>query len=310
MDTFEDENETLKKNSTSAEKIDSLFQLVSDRFGIEDTWKKIIRIRHNKKPPLSYKHIIKLPLDLSTVEFITELNSFMNFEDTRLKIEEEEINGDSNIEVYSADTLRYWAVLVRDKDIKREMGSFSFIVADIDQLTKDEFQKLFYSPFPFTVLIEPSTASINLSEFIIESQKEYCLILNDETTEEIYTLDPEYSKKRLERSIINIVKNFKDAVYFYFSKTSDIYNSTSFNFVVKEFEQRGRLLKDISKVNRIEGESAEDVNSLFDFYHQSLVKNDHKNILIDADKFLVIESRIKNIVNRGYKIINLSEVAD
>ncbi|MBL1212723.1 MAG: hypothetical protein HND52_05105 [Ignavibacteriae bacterium] len=308
ISSVETEIETPPKKSTSTIQIDSVLSKVLADFGFENKWHKKYKLRSNQKPPLKVKHKVTLPNDVSTIEFIAEFNSNITFDDVKLIIDEEEINGDSDIEVYAADTLKYWVTLTRDAKLEREKGAFVFLLTDVNQLNKKQSQKLFFSPYSFGLLITPSSKSKILLNKINKARKEYSVILSDDIDEEIFKLEPDYATSRLERSVINIVNNFGGAINFYINKSSDIYKSTSYNFVKDEFSERGKYLKLIHQINKIEADSEEDLKSLFDFYHQSIKKNERKQLLISAEDFLKIQDRIKQIVKRGYKILAPSEL--
>lgn len=308
--SVENENTITPKKTTSINQIDSVFNSVLNNFGFEEDWLKKYKLRNHEKAPLKVKHKVTLPKDISTIEFIAELNSVFNFEDVTLKIIEEEINGDSEIEIYASDTLKYWVQLTKDEKLTREKAAFVFLLADLNELNDEQFEQLFFSPFPFGLVLSPSTENKNLLEVISKTQKEFCIILDDDIDEEIFKLEPDYSTSRLERSVINIVNIFGGAVDFYVNKNSEIYKSTSYNFVKDEFSKRGKELKIIQSIKKIEAETHEDLKSLFDFYHQSIKKNERKQLLISAIDFLKLQEQIKQIVKKGYKILPPSVLVD
>ena len=306
--SVEKKNIPPQKKTTSIIEIDSVFKMVLNDFGFKDEWHKKYKLRDNQKPPLKVKNKVILPKDISTIEFIAELNAYVNFEDVTLNIIEEEINGDSDIEMYAADTLKYWVQLTRDEKLTREKAAFVFLLSNINELNDEQFEQLFFSPFPFGLILTPSTENKKLLDVISRAQKEFSIILSDDIDEEIFKLEPDYSTNRLERSVINIVNLFGGAVNFYVNKNSEIYKSTSYNFVKDEFRKRGKELQFIHSIKKIEAETHEDLKSLFDFYYQSIKKNERKQLLISAADFLKIQNRIKKIVKRGYKILPPSEL--
>ncbi len=295
-----------KKKSTSIQQIDSVFQLVLTNFDIDPAWIKRIKVNRRLFDSLEVQHKISLPANISTIEFIAELNSRLNFIDTKLSASEEKIDGDSEVKIYADGTLKYWASLLRDSKIKHVKGSFVFLVTEVSNLNAKQSEELFHSPFPFGVLFIPSRENEFLKDLCIDKGKEYSIILNDETTEDIFKLDPDYKKMRLRNSVINIINNFGGAVNIYIDKNCDIYNSTSYNFVQEEFKKRGKELKLISTLNKLDGESAEDLKSLFDFYYQSLSKNDLKILLTTAENYLILQPQINFIVKKGYKVLRPS----
>jgi hypothetical protein len=307
MSAINPEDNQRKKITTTIQQIDSVVQTVLKSFDINDAWVKKTKVNRRLFDSLAVQHKISLPTDISTVEFIAELNNKLNFNDILLTSSEEKVNGDSEFKIYSAGTLKFWAALLRDSKIKRNKGSFVFLLTEISNLNSKQSEVLFNSPFPFSAVFIPSLKNESLKEMCLSKGKEFSIILNDDKTEDIFKLDPAFGKKRLTNSVINVVKNFGSANIFYIDYESAIYRSTSYNYIEEEFRKRGKKLNVINKLDRLESQSIEDLKSLFDFYHESISETDKKILLTSAENYLLLEPQINLIVKKGYKILSLSK---
>jgi len=303
MSSVNPNNPAQKKVSTSIKQIDSAFQSVLKQFEIEDSWQKKIKVNQRLFDSLKIKHKISLPLEITTIEFLAELNGSINYDDVLLKATEEKINGNCEIKIYAEGTLKYWAILNRDVEIKRNNGSFIFLLSNLSKLSSDQFVELFNSPFPFGVLFQPSSENKVVKTACSNSKKEYCILLDDEISEDIFKLDPNFTKSRLKNSVINIINNFGGAINFYIDRKSEIFNSTSYSYVREEFKKRGKELNIFNNLNKLESDSKEDLKSLFDFYYASIAKNEVKLLLTKAENYFVLQSQIIQITKKGFNIL-------
>ena len=201
-------------------------------FGLLDDW-----IKETKSSKVDYTYKVKIPKDLSIPVILAGINS--NFWESGVTINSVEkiFSGRTILEIKLEDEIKLRADFDYDRNIFRSAGTAAFILENFE-LSSFEDSLLLEIPEPFSPLLIPSTENLILSKFIIDKQKNYSLLLNDDIPELKYKLKDSYSQNRLKGSLLSIINDFSSATYFFIDDQSGLFNSSVFSYMKDELIKR------------------------------------------------------------------------
>ncbi len=302
LDIIDNKNNLISnKTELRSTEIDSLFRLSLHSFGLLDDWIKEIK---SSKFDNSYK--VKIPKDLSIPVILVEINS--NFWETDVTISSVEkiFSGRTILEIKSKDEIKLRADFDYDKSIFRSAGTAAFILENFE-LSSFEDSLLLDIPEPFSPLIIPSTENLTLSKLIIDKQKTYSLLINDDISELKYKLKDSYSQNRLKRSLLSIINDFSSATYFFIDDRSDLFNSSVFSYLNNELIKRKIKIVKVSYLQKLNFSEMNVLISSFDTFMKNTAEGESITFLISADNFRNLLPIIESYRKVGYKIVHPSE---
>ncbi|MCH7773368.1 MAG: hypothetical protein IH784_03050 [Bacteroidetes bacterium] len=302
LDIIDNENNSISnKTELSSTEIDSLFRLSLHSFGLLDDW-----IKESKSSKLDKSYKVKIPKDLSIPVILVEINS--NFWETDVTISSVEkiFSGRTILEIKSKDEIKLRADFDYDKSIFRSAGTAAFILENFE-LSSFEDSLLLDIPEPFSPLLIPSTENLILSKFIIDKQKTFSLLLNDDIPELKYKLKDSYSQNRLKRSLLSIINDFSSATYFFIDDRSDLFNSSVFSYLKDELVKRKIKIVKVSYLQKLNFSEMNVLISSFDTFMKNTEEGKSITFLISADNFRNLLPEIKSYRKVGYKIVHPSE---
>ncbi len=295
------------QNEMTAEAIEKKFQNCLNSFGIEESWQNVKIINNKNFDSLKKVYHIQIPTDLNIPQFLKELEYELKNEPVEIISEERKDNGISAVKIHSNDFLKFQAYLNYDKDISREKFKFAFLVDDFYNLSISDMDDLLEIQLMFAVSIIPSEVNFELLKSVNKFKKENYLIINDEVSDSKYELETSTSKTRLKSSIISIVTDFNNSIFFMIDKASELYSSTAYNFIRDELLKRKIRLHSYENFIDLRNKETNDLLSLFKFYCEDNSKN--KNIfLIDFNGIKTLKEEIKLYQKKGNKLVNPSEL--
>ena len=295
-----------KRNSEeikiSDNEIDSLFHLSLSSFGIRESW-----IKENRKIKNIKSYRVKVPLDLSIPVILAELNS--NFWDTHVIFNtvEKEFSGKTILEINFNERVRLKAEFDYDDNINRSGGSMAFVLENFE-LSSNIDSLLLEIPEPFSLLLIPSTKNFELSNYILNKNKTYTLLLNDDISELKYKLRSSYSIDRLKGSLQSIINDFSTATFFVIDDESDLYNSDVFTFIGSELLKRKIRTVKLSNLIRLNSGNQEALTISFDNYLKEVQEDYKPTFLINASDFMNLIPEIKRYTKIGYILVHPSEI--
>ncbi len=302
LDIIDNKNNLISnKTALSSTEVDSLFRLSLHSFGLLDDWIKEIK---SSKFDKSYK--VKIPKDLSIPVILVEINSNFWETDVRISSVEKIFSGRTILEIKSKDEIKLRADFDYDKSIFRSAGTAAFIL-DNFELSSFEDSLLLEIPEPFSPLIIPSTENLTLSKLIIDKQKTFSLLLNDDISELKYKLKESYSQNRLKRSLLSIINDFSSATYFFIDDRSDLFNSSVFSYLNNELIKRKIKIVKVSYLQKLNFSEMNVLISSFDTFMKNTAEGESITFLISADNFRNLLPIIESYRKVGYKIVHPSE---
>ena len=156
-------------------------------------------------------------------------------------------------------------------------------------------------------LIIPSTENLTLSKLIIDKQKTYSLLINDDISELKYKLKDSYSQNRLKRSLLSIINDFSSATYFFIDDRSDLFNSSVFSYLNNELIKRKIKIVKVSYLQKLIFSEMNVLISSFDTFMKNTAEGDSITFLMSEDNFRILLPQIKSYRKVGYKIVHPSE---
>jgi len=302
LNNIENEDNSIStKTELSNEEIDSLFRFSLHSLGLLDDW---INERKNSKVDYSYK--IKIPRDLSIPVILAEINSNFWESDVTINSVEKKFSGRTILELKLENEIKLRADFDYDKNIFRSAGTVAFILENFE-LSSSEDSLLLEIPEPFSPLFVPSTENLLLSKFILDKQKSYSLLFNDDIPELKYKLKDGYSKNRLKGSLLSIINDFSSATYFFIDDKSDLFNSSIFSYLKDELVKRKIKIVKLSYLQKLNFSETDLLISLFDTLMKNTAEGESITFLISADNFRNLLPVIKSYRKVGYKILHPSE---
>lgn len=280
--------------------IEEKFQSTLVDHGIINDWISKTTSLKSKSDSLEYIYKIKLPSKISIASFIKDVNASFVKQPVVIKSVEQRNYSNSEIKIFSNNTLKLNAKLIHDRKIKREYAKFGFIVKIDDQIndaTLDELSKLYFN---YTISFVPSEFS---SEVLNELESDYIIILNDEINDSRFLLDEDYSKQRLVNTIKEMIITYGRKAVYLIDESSTLYNSKIYSLIKEEFEKRGIKLLSLNSVTSLKAESEKQLQSLFQFYATSLKGKEGKNFFISYNDFLSLTPLIERQIKMGDKVV-------
>ena len=247
-----------------------------------------------------------MPKDLPIALLIDEVEDSLGVNGIAMRANELEFGGKTLLKIYSGDNLKLQAEFNYDEDVARKAGIVGIIVKDADQLSSENFQKLIRLPERFSILLSPSKKTAALQQQITSSQKEICVLISDETTDNEYKMKAGFSADRIRNSIRSIISDYSNAAFLVLDNKSALYSSPAMK-IIKDFLDKGKMkyikLSDCGVLN---GGSAKEIKNEFENFVENSKSKTKSILMLTPDEF---NSQIPELVKFrkiGYKFLRPS----
>ncbi|MCH7770418.1 MAG: hypothetical protein IIA49_05290 [Bacteroidetes bacterium] len=290
------------ETNLSSQEIDSIFLYSLYSFGLLDEW---IKETKNSKVKSAYK--VKVPADLSIPVILAEINKNFWGKDVTISSVEKDFSGKTILNISKANIIQLKSEFKYDKGIQRSAGTAAFVIEDFE-LSNDEDSMLLKIPNPFSPLLIPSNENSKIKEFIINSDKIYLLLLNDDISELKYKLKESFTRKRLKSSLLSIINAFSDASFFVIDDKSDLFLSTVYSYIQTELTKRKIKLLKLSSLQRLEYEDVNQINNAFENFLKAAGVEENITFIITAEGFKTLLPEIERFRKIGYKFVHPSEI--
>ncbi len=285
----------------SKNEIEEIFLSTLIDYGLIGDWILKVTSKKSVSDSLKYFYKIRFPKDISIASFIKDVNASFVKQPVVVESIEQRNYSNSEIKIFSNNTLKLNAKLIHDRKIKREYAEFGFIVKIDDQISDEALDGLSKLYFNYTVAFIPSEFS---SEVLDEIESDYIIILNDEINDSRFLLDEDYSKQRLVNTIKEIIITYGRKAVYLIDESSILYNSKIYSLIKEEFEKRGIKVLPLNSITSLKAESEIQLKSLFEFYATSLKGKEGKTFFISYNDFLLLTPMIERQIKMGDKILS------
>ena len=297
---FQTENTIVSPRSLSAKEVDSLFLTAFKSFGLEPSIVKKQKIQEVKIDSDYPSYSFNLPGDLPIPVFISELNELFTSYDVEVLSEEKINSGRTLITVFSENEIKLAANVDYNREMKRESAAIGFLIHINDNTSKADIDNLVNIPEPFSLLFTPSLVMKSFISGNGNSNRQFALLLGDETIDLDYKFESGYSERRLKSSVRNLLGSFAKAVFFVIDDNSTFSNSKIYPFVEKEFLDRKIILLKKSELNLV----SSSVSNVADQFRDMLNKADNDSsilLLCTPEDFIKLLPEIRSFRKIGYK---------
>ncbi|MCX6151650.1 MAG: hypothetical protein NTX22_14100 [Ignavibacteriales bacterium] len=274
------------------------------RFNLEKNWaiKKKIKGKYDS---LSFVYSVKLPKDLPIALVLNEVNKKFYSLPVKLSSNEEKINKNTILKILYKNILMLKAEFLVDTTKSRRLINFAFILKDLDNLNKNEIDKLLITSEEFAIILVPTSTAEYIKEKAIENRKEYLILLNDDIDDQKYLLEEKFSKQRKLGSLREILLTFKEAKLFLYDENSNFYKSPIFGFLKKEFAKRKLSFIPLSKFHTLKAEGENEISLVLNSYlSKSWVNN---TFIVSQKEFASLLPAVEEQRIKGNKLVLPSE---
>jgi len=292
----------------SIKEIENLFFTELYNFGMQQEWVTKKKIWKNIPDSIKYYYKIKTPVELTIPEIILLFKQkFSKYKNIKVKNNEFRINSTSQLQIFSGNKLKFRVQFDYDNKIKRIRSNISFVVDKLENVSEENKKKLLEISYPCALMLTPSPITRKIVESLPAFDKDYVIIINDYTSGKLYELDPSYSKRKIKRSIANIVNDFSSSVKFFVDQNSDIFNSVMFNYIKDEFKRKRVILYKLSTLKNVSKKSEAEKLSFLQYHFNDVETKGKKVFYITADDYLKLQNYIEVYKKKGNRFVPLSK---
>ena len=288
-------------SSLSVEMLNNNFEKMLKELRINDEWISKKKIKKSESDSVSFNYYVKIPKDLAMPLILSEINLKFDLPFVNIKSYEKQINKNTLLNILYKNILMLQAQLNIDTNIVRKSFSFAFIIKGIDKLNKNELEEFLKTPEEFCLILIPSLNAEYIRDKIIENQKEYLILLNDDIIDQKYKFDENFSKQRMLSSLREILINYKEAKLYLYDPGSGLFKSPVFSFIKKEFKKRKLKLLPVSKLHDLDtGEN----NKIVTLWEKQLADKSISNVfLINIEELNTLQKEIELQRLKGNKLV-------
>ena len=287
--------------------IDSLFRSALHNYGIKNDWIKKKKIRKLSGDSLFATYSIIVPKDVPIHLLQLEAKNLLWDYDTEIISEERTKEKKVLLQISSGKQLKLAAEFSYNDEIRREYGTVSFLVNEINSSDIEKYNELLRTPELYFAVLLPENNSKPIVKDLEENERRFAIILNDNITEFDYKLSPSISEERTLLSLKNIVSSFYSAAFFIIDVNSDLYESKNFMLIKEALQKRKIKIIESEKFDLLSNVSINPESSLSGLM-KNLGKNDEKVVMTTADDYLLISRLFPDYRKIGYRIIQPGEL--
>lgn len=301
IETFKDDETIIRSLYPTQITIEEKFNKALSEWGIIEDW-IITKSLRNPTDSLFYTYEIKVPQSVPIPFLLNSVTENFFNEESEILCNERSINGPTTLSIYNNEMEMLRATFKYNDKITREAKRTAFILEDFSSLDVYFQDKLLKGIEPFGAVILPSKEAISLCNKIVEHNKEYLILLNDDIEEARYSLDPSKSSGALKNSVKALANEFKESAIFLIDKKSRIYNSAAFNFIRAEFDKYDIILYSKSRFLVIPDKEKSEVVSLFNFHFEN-EEVEKKLFRVNLNTFENLLPQLTKIRKKGHRIV-------
>ncbi len=297
-------NEKTSGKDLTSEEIKTKFFDAMKNVGLEKDWIIVKRNYGEDRKWLPNYYYVEIPNDLPIPLVIREVQNEFDESNLNLECTEEKLNGRTTIDFVSGGELKQKAVLAYDSEVRRNAGSVGLMVLVPGNIGKNEFESLLDIPEYFTSILVPSKNAAILKKEIKKRDKNYAVLLNDDITPMNYSLKSSYPDFRIRNAISAIVTDFSDADFFMIDNNSDIFSSSKYSIISREFKRRNIKLVEQNSFVNLTSDSESKMETDFDDVVKKTIGGKSVEIILTVDGLSNLLSDISKFRKIGFKFVN------
>ena len=278
--------------------IDSLFLASLKNYNIKHNWIHKLSKQKIKNNSAVFIYKVDVPNDLPNILLLNEI--YKNFSETKLIISSKElkVGGTSLLKISNGNNLILTSEFNYSNDISHVAGYLNLLVIMPDDLDFEKRNDLLNSSKNITFLFSPSTKNIYLARIVLENEKSYALIIDNNIDELKFEIKNSFNQSRINQGVSAIIKSFPRANIVLIAKSfSPNYNIRS---AFKKLKVKILYQKNLINFTK---EYKGEMKKIFNSYVTSTNVNDTLNTILSFDNYLKIISDLKKYGKLGYKFV-------
>ncbi|MBU1100716.1 MAG: hypothetical protein KKA84_09960 [Bacteroidetes bacterium] len=305
VENFSHKEPEKAKSGFSVSESENRFFKTLNNYGILQEWIKVVKKNYPEDDSLAHYIVVDIPTGVVLPQFIYDFKK--SFPDSvHIITEEQEKHGSTLLSVSSGNIVLLRTVLKYNKNIFRPYCSFSFCVMPPEDREERGIEEFIKNPYPCSLCDVPSFSNLEYKKEFAGNNKEFVLLINDEIKDNRFKLSGENSRQRLKGSVESIARTFGEDSYLLVDDNSEVFKSTSYDFIKNEFARKNIKLNPLSGLKDLRSKSKEEIQSLLKFYSSSASYNESVSLLFNYDDFISLEEFIKQFKRKGHRINSLS----
>lgn len=284
------------------EEIDKRFKESLSSFAIKEEWIKIVK---DKSRIPAYR--VNVPIDLPIPQILAELINQYDGYNIEVTAEEKRIHGRTLMELTFEHEVKLKADFRYTKDIERTASRSALFIYGRETKEAEYDSLMIATTRDISALLIPSKSNSVYSNWLRENGFDYAVMLNNEISDLEFRLEKGYAEKRLKLIVQNMVVSFPNALFYVINKNSDIYSSSNYIVIKKEFDKRKIRFLTSDSLKFIDNSHPNIVERL-----NSILKNikidDTTRIAMSLDVYQSLTDEIKKLIRIGYKFVKMSEL--
>ena len=286
----------------SDEEINNKFIECLHSFDVKDQWIK--KVKRNSIVP---SYIISLPPDLPVAQIIFNLMNEVTGNDIEVTANEKKMGGKTLMKVTSNDEIKLEAEFNYDDKLERAKSKLILFIFGREQ-KESEYDSLFRnSPKRFSSLLVPSKSASASSKWLRENGFDYAVMLNNSINELDYRIEKDHSEERIKMVVKNIVAAIPNDLFFVIDKNHNIYSSSNYLFLKKEFDKRKIKFITTDSLKFIDN-NQQNISDTLNSIVKDVREKDVTRIAISFDAYQSLTDDFKKLIRVGYKFVQTSEL--
>lgn len=300
--TLVETRKQITKETQSKEKIEADFFSVLKNFGIKENWITKQKIKKSKNDSLTYKYVIKLPLDVTIPVLLKDINEIFASLPVDATSKELKVYGVTELTLSSGEIQKLSAEFKYDSEISREYSSIGFLISNDDLISEDEIKKIKDLALPVGIILPLENKSKIIAEIIKTNKLDYFIELSDNSDNVDFELDEDLGLDKLTSNIKSIISSFNSPKIFFVNEIESGFSASIENFIVEKFQKRERKVVTSNSFFNLKGEDELDLRSLLGFHLNKLKPRTSKVFIINMNDLFEIQNILQKFIKKGNKI--------
>lgn len=279
-------------------KIDSLFLASLKSYNIKHSWIHKLSKQKTRNNSTEFIYKVDVPNDLPNILLLNEI--YKNFSETKLIISSKElkVGGTSLLKISNGNNLILTSEFNYSNDISHVAGYLNLLVIMPDDLDFEKRNDLLNSSKNITFLFSPSTKNIYLARIVLENEKSYALIIDNNIDELKFEIKNSFNQSRINQGVSAIIKSFPRTKFLLMVESF----SPNYKIVAAFKKLKVKILYQKNLINFTQEYKGE-MKKLFKSYVTSRSANDTLNTILSVDNYLKIILDLKKYGKLGYKFV-------
>jgi hypothetical protein len=289
-------------STLSDEQINKKFKECLYSFAIKDEWIKAVKDNSS----IAY-YRVNVPSDLPIPQILGELIKQYDGYNIEVKAEEKKIRGNTLMQLTSDRDIKLKAEFRINSDIERTGSKAAIFIYGRENKEAEYDSLMVTTTRDMSALLIPSKSNSVYSKWLKDNGFDYAVMLNNDINDLEFKLNDDYSEKRLKLIVQNLVVAFPNALFYAIDKNSNIYNSSKYAVIKKEFNKRKIRFFTTDSVKFIDN-NQQNISERLNYIVKNIKEGDITRIAISFDVYQTLTDDLKKLIRIGYKFVKSAKL--